>query len=169
MANLFMNFSNGNQIIPYNNVKDIIGSLIRYHGLPIWFSEKRNPEMELIKCSLRCNIEHLSYFAECDFRGRICGDLEESLYKIELFRESAQNLNCFNKPFELSAKALIISVRVFTSTEDSAAKTSAEKTFSVPSMKKLIFEPLTTLVEYFSGTAKSILTLLICCIDPTIC
>lgn len=86
-----------------SNTKDIIGSLIRYHGLPIWFSEKRDPEMDLIKCSLRCNIEHLSHFAECDFRGRICNDLEESLYKIELFRESAQNLNCFNKPFEFTS------------------------------------------------------------------
>ena len=56
---------------------------------------------------------------------------------------SATDQKALNAAFELSAKARIIKVRVFTSTADSVARTSAENGFSFPSIKKLIFEPFT--------------------------
>lgn len=83
--------------------RELICALIRLHGLPIWFDNKPNPEMDVIKASLRCPIYMLSYFAECDFKGRICKDLDDSLFKIELFREKAQELNCFIKPYEFTS------------------------------------------------------------------
>jgi putative nucleotidyltransferase with HDIG domain len=83
--------------------RELICALIRLHGLPIWFDSKSNPEMDVIKASLRCNLNMLSYFAECDFKGRICNDLDDSLFKIELFKEKAQNLNCFDKPYEFTS------------------------------------------------------------------
>lgn len=88
--------------IDYCN-REEIASLIRYHGLPIWFQDKKNLEMSVIEASLRCSNEELALFAECDFKGRICSDLEESLFKIELYREKAQELDCFNKPYNFSS------------------------------------------------------------------
>lgn len=85
------------------NTREVVCALIRFHGLPIWFDNKPNPEMDVIKASLRCNLNMLSYFAECDFKGRICNDLDDSLFKIELFREKAQELNCFDKPYEFTS------------------------------------------------------------------
>ena len=83
--------------------REEVASLIKYHGLPIWFQEKENPEMSIIESSLRCNNEELAYFAECDFKGRICSDLFESLFKIEMYKEKAFELNCLNKPFEFTS------------------------------------------------------------------
>lgn len=75
--------------------REQIAKLIRFHGLPIWFESKEDISMAVIKASMGCNLKELSAFAECDFKGRICGDLEESLFKIELFRETAQTLECY--------------------------------------------------------------------------
>lgn len=88
--------------IDYCN-REEIASMIKYHGLPIWFQDKRNPEMSVIEASLRCSNEELALFAECDFRGRICDDLDESLFKIELYREKAQELDCFNSPYKFTS------------------------------------------------------------------
>jgi predicted kinase len=85
-----------------HNQREQIAKLIRYHGLPIWNEEKEDPDMSIIKASIGCNIKELSTFAECDFRGRICSDLDECIFKIELFKERAQNLNCFDQPYQFS-------------------------------------------------------------------
>lgn len=75
--------------------REQIAKLIRYHGLPIWFESKEDVDMAVVRASMGCNLKELATFAECDFRGRICGDLEESLFKIELFKEKAQELECY--------------------------------------------------------------------------
>jgi predicted kinase len=82
--------------------RERISSLIRFHGLPIWFDQKRNVDEAVIAASLRCSLEELANFADCDFRGRICGDVDEQLFKIETFREKAENLGCFDTPFEFA-------------------------------------------------------------------
>ena len=83
--------------------REEIAKLIRYHGLPIWNEDKENPDMSLLKASLGCNIGQLAQFAECDFKGRICQDLDDCLFKIELFRERAEKLGCLNKPYEFTS------------------------------------------------------------------
>ena len=83
--------------------REEIAKLIRHHGLPMWFSEKENPDMAIIKASLGCNLSELAQFAECDFRGRICNDLDECLFKIELFKERAQELGCWDKPYQFTS------------------------------------------------------------------
>lgn len=83
--------------------REEIAGLIKYHGLPIWNEDKEDPDMSVIKASLRCNISDLATFAECDFRGRICSDLEECLFKIEFFKERAENLNCLNNPYQFTS------------------------------------------------------------------
>lgn len=83
--------------------REEIAALIRNHGLPKWFDDKENPEMAVIGASLRCKLNMLADFSDCDFKGRICQDLDEQLFQIELFREKAKELNCFNKPYEFTS------------------------------------------------------------------
>ena len=80
--------------------REEIAALIRFHGLPIFFNEKRDVDNYMIDASLRCNLSELAHFSQCDFKGRICSDLEECLFKIELFKEKAEELGCLNKPYE---------------------------------------------------------------------
>ena len=83
--------------------REQIAKLIRYHGLPIWNEDKEDPDMSVIKASLLCNLNELINFAQCDFRGRICGDLDGCLFKMELFKERAENLNCLNNPYQFTS------------------------------------------------------------------
>lgn len=83
--------------------REEVASLIRFHGLPIWFADKQDVDMAVIGASLRCNLNELATFAQCDFRGRICNDLEDSIFKIELFKEKAQDLNCLNNPYQFTS------------------------------------------------------------------
>lgn len=87
---------------PYQQ-REQIAKLIRYHGLPIWNETKEDPEMSLIKASLGCNLNELINFAQCDFRGRICQDLDSCLFEIELFKERAENLGCLNNPYPFTS------------------------------------------------------------------
>lgn len=87
---------------PYEQ-REQIAKLIRYHGLPIWNEDKEDPEMSVIKASLSCNLKELITFAQCDFRGRICGDLDSCLFQIELFKERAENLGCFDRPYQFTS------------------------------------------------------------------
>lgn len=88
--------------LPFNEREDIC-SLIRYHGLPMFFDEKQDVDKALIQASLRCNLEELAMFSECDFKGRICKDLDECLFKIELFKERAKELNCFGNKYDFNS------------------------------------------------------------------
>lgn len=83
--------------------REEIAGLIKYHGLPIWNEDKEDPDQSLIKASLRCNIKDLATFAECDFRGRICSDLDDCLFKIELFKERAEALGCLDSPYAFTS------------------------------------------------------------------
>lgn len=83
--------------------REEIAAFVRFHGLPIWCEEKENPEMALIKASLRCNIKQLALLAECDFKGRVCQDLDEMLLRIEIFLEKSQNLNCLENSYSFTS------------------------------------------------------------------
>lgn len=83
--------------------REEIAALVRFHGLPIWCEEKENPDMAIIKASLRCNIKQLALLSECDFKGRICQDLDDMLLRIEIFKERATNLNCLDNPYQFTS------------------------------------------------------------------
>lgn len=83
--------------------REEVAKLIRYHGLPIWNEDKDDPELSVVKTSLLCNLNELITFAQCDFRGRICGDLESCLFQIELFKERAENAGCLNAPYKFTS------------------------------------------------------------------
>lgn len=84
-------------------IREQISGLVRYHGLPLWVFEKPNPVQALIKASLEVNTSLLVLLATADVLGRICSDVDELLYKIELFKELAKEHNCWGKPKSFSS------------------------------------------------------------------
>jgi predicted kinase len=75
--------------------RERISKLVRYHGLPIWFLEKKDPLKAVIECSLQVETDLLSILVEADMKGRICGDLENMLMQIELFKMFCQESGCW--------------------------------------------------------------------------
>ena len=78
--------------------REAICKLVRYHGLPLFFLEKVNPEKYLIGASQMVKLKHLALLAEADVRGRICQDLTKLLDTIELFRAVAGEQGCLDQP-----------------------------------------------------------------------
>lgn len=85
-------------------VKLEIINLIRLHGEPNWILENDNPEREIIKMSIQCNLENLYNLVKCDVLGRISKDNDENfLENLEYFKEMSLELDCFNKPFKFKS------------------------------------------------------------------
>jgi len=78
-------------------IREAIAKLVRYHGLPLWIFEKKDPLKSLLHCSLEVNTAHLAILAKADVLGRICLDQAELLYKINLFEEFCKEQNCFGQ------------------------------------------------------------------------
>ncbi len=96
-------------IYKYNFMEEVLGklsfeerenicSLIQYHGLPIFFIGKHNPERKIIKASLEINLSHLSILAKADALGRKSKSVQHLLENIELFKLACEELDCMNKP-----------------------------------------------------------------------
>jgi predicted kinase len=85
------------------HLQESICKLVRHHGLPLWFLEKRNPEKAVVQASLCLDTKLLDLVAEADAKGRICADKQELLTKIELFQEYCKELNCWGKPREFAS------------------------------------------------------------------
>ena len=79
-------------------IKESISKLVQYHGLPLWFFDKKNPEKAVIQASLEVDTHLLSILAEADVRGRICPDKLEMLHRVEWFRNFCKEQQCFGKP-----------------------------------------------------------------------
>lgn len=82
-----------------------ISNLVYYHGKPVWVHEKSKEEQEyaIINMSLDCRLDLLYYVTKSDFSGRICSDRNERLEAIEYFRMLAEELGCFNKPYDFNS------------------------------------------------------------------
>ncbi len=78
--------------------RETICQLVRYHGLPLWFFEKNNPEEYVIRASYKVSMQLLYEVALADVRGRICENQHEVLEKVELFKMFCQELNCWKNP-----------------------------------------------------------------------
>lgn len=77
--------------------------LIKNHIKPVHLIKKENIEYEIIKLSLQCNLKLLYLFSICDNMGRISSNIKETLYDIEFLKLYAEQLNCFDKPFEFKS------------------------------------------------------------------
>lgn len=79
-------------------VREQIARLVRFHGLPLHFLEKPQPERAIIAASMSVRLEYVALLAEADIRGRICVDQPELLERIELFRVFCQEQGCYDGP-----------------------------------------------------------------------
>jgi predicted kinase len=79
-------------------IREQIARLVCFHGLPLHFLDKPQPERAVIKASMSARPDYVALLAEADVRGRICADQSELLERIELFREFCKELNCYNHP-----------------------------------------------------------------------
>lgn len=79
--------------------RELICSLVRLHGLPIWTLEKANPWSAVIGSSLRIKNHLLYILAKADVLGRICDDQNELLERVEYFKEFCIENNCYEKAY----------------------------------------------------------------------
>ncbi|MDR6226781.1 AAA family ATPase [Desmospora profundinema] len=79
-------------------VRETIVSMVRLHGLPLWFLERPDPERIVAAASQRVRLDWVALLAEADVRGRICQDQEELLTRVKLFREYCKELGCETGP-----------------------------------------------------------------------
>jgi predicted kinase len=78
--------------------REYIARLVRWHGLPLQFLDKPEPERMVIAASQSIRMDHLAMLAEADVRGRICADQEDLLTRVALFREFCRELACYDAP-----------------------------------------------------------------------
>lgn len=79
-------------------VREYIARLVRFHGLPLQFLEREEPERAIIAASQSIRMKHIALLAEADVRGRICADQHELLERVALFRAMCQELQCYDGP-----------------------------------------------------------------------
>jgi predicted kinase len=84
-------------VTPFD-IREQIAKLIRLHGLPIWAVVKSRPDKRVIEASLMVNTRLLYILAKADVLGRIGDNIEDTLLKIELFKELCTDNDCFGKP-----------------------------------------------------------------------
>jgi putative nucleotidyltransferase with HDIG domain len=78
--------------------RERVTRLVRHHGLPLWFFEKADPARVVIAASQSVRLDHVALLAEADVRGRVCGDQQGLLERIELFRAFCEEQGCLTGP-----------------------------------------------------------------------
>ncbi len=76
-------------------IKEAVAKLVRYHGLPLWIFDKRDPIKALLKASTEVNLKHLAMLSKADVLGRICDDQKDLLERVELFSAFCVEQQCF--------------------------------------------------------------------------
>lgn len=84
-------------------VREQIARLVRFHGLPLHFLEKPQPERVVIAASMSVRLDAVALLAEADVRGRSCTDQPELLEQIELFREFCKEQECYDSPRQFAS------------------------------------------------------------------
>lgn len=78
--------------------REHLAMLVRYHGLPLVFLDKPQPERAVVAASQSVRLDHVALLAEADVRGRIAADSEKLLTQIALFRDFCEELQCYRRP-----------------------------------------------------------------------
>lgn len=78
--------------------REQIARMVRFHGLPLHFLDKPQPERAVIEASMSVRLDLVALLSEVDVRGRICTDQAELLERIELFREFCKEQDCYDHP-----------------------------------------------------------------------
>lgn len=80
-------------------------NLIKFHGRPHFFTSDKvnsNPEIVIAVQSKLCKIKDLYLIAKADRNGRVSLEDPLSLENLELYKSVAEELNCWDKPYEFA-------------------------------------------------------------------
>jgi predicted kinase len=80
-------------------IRELICSLVAFHGRPPYLLEKQNPECEIIRLSWLANNRLLYLFALADTRGRKAQEMTRSEEPLHLWKLVAEEQNCFDAQF----------------------------------------------------------------------
>jgi putative nucleotidyltransferase with HDIG domain len=88
--------------VPAFAERERIAKLVRYHGLPLRFTDKPDPARALILASLEVNLGDVARLALADVLGRRCAGQGQLVESVRLFVEYAAELGCLDgpRPFE---------------------------------------------------------------------
>lgn len=81
-------------VAPYE-IREQIAKLVRWHGLPFWVIETKDATKKVINASLQVDTLLLYLLARSDANGRISEDTEETLLKIDLYKELCIDNECY--------------------------------------------------------------------------
>lgn len=86
-------------------IRQAVTKLVRYHGLPLWFWDKPDPLLSVLKAAEEVDTKLLYILAKADVLGRICKDQKELLLHVELFAEYCAEQQCWGRsyPFKTAA------------------------------------------------------------------
>lgn len=76
-------------------IREQVVNLVRYHGLPLWAIEKKDPAKAVIEASLVVDTKLLSLLARADALGRVCRDAQDLIYRIDLFEALCEEHGCW--------------------------------------------------------------------------
>lgn len=79
--------------------RELVAKLIRFHGLPLWFWTKRQPEAELCKAAESIPLRLLYLLAKADTLGRREALPSQLPDQVELFGEYARELGIWEHPY----------------------------------------------------------------------
>lgn len=79
-------------------IREQVAALVRYHGLPLWLMEKKDPVKAVLEASLRVDMRLLELLTKADALGRECADQNDLLERIEFFRAFCQEQQCWLAP-----------------------------------------------------------------------
>ncbi|WP_067818485.1 AAA family ATPase [Actinomadura kijaniata] len=78
--------------------REHVAALVRHHQVPFWALERPDLQRIAFRVSLLARNDDLVTLAKADVLGRICGDLDEVLENIELYREYCAEQDCLDAP-----------------------------------------------------------------------
>lgn len=87
------------EIVTPFHIREQIAKLVKYHSLPLWLLDRRDPLRIIIHASLQVNTQHLALLARADMIGRVAPDTAELLYRIDCFEEYCKEQQCWGTPW----------------------------------------------------------------------
>lgn len=79
--------------------RELVAKLIRFHGLPLWFWTKKQPELDLCRAAESIPLRLLYLLSKADTLGRRETRPGQLRDQVELFAEYAKELNIWEHPY----------------------------------------------------------------------
>ena len=83
--------------------REHVAALVRHHQVPFWALERPDLEQIVLRVSLVARNRDLAMLADADMTGRVCGDRDEVLENIGLFREYCDDLGVLDEPWPFAS------------------------------------------------------------------